>query len=62
MSIIGRLLPFCRGKRKMVAQVKVSAIPVESKNREEMVGFSLMYTLTLVERRGKLLLQECSRQ
>ena len=44
VSIIGRLLPFCRGKRKMVPQVNVSATPPESKNKEELEGFSLIYT------------------
>ena len=44
MSIIGKLLPFCRGKRKIVPQVNVSIIPVESRNREELVGLSLLYT------------------
>ena len=44
VDIIGRLLPFCRGKRKIVPQVNVSAIPPESKDKEESERFYLIYT------------------
>ena len=42
--MIGKLLLACNKKCRIVPQVSVSAIHIESKHKEEFDGFSSMYT------------------